>query len=104
MRARSKLGVGVLAAAAATAGGLVVAPSAPAQPATASAAAVPSCIWAEVDDQGWRDIITIHNDCGQSIRVKVVLDFAFDSCITAPAGDSRYQIQVPARFNRLDDC
>lgn len=104
MTARSKLGVGVLAAAAATTGGLVVTPGVQAQPSAASAAAVPSCIWAEVDDQGWRDIITIHNDCGESVRVKVVLDYAFDKCITAPRGDSRYQIQVPARFNRLDDC
>jgi hypothetical protein len=39
-----------------------------------------------------------------SVRAKIVLDYAFDHCVTVPPDGARYRINYPARFNRLDEC
>jgi hypothetical protein len=105
MTGRTKLSIATLAAGLSLTTGVAAASEAQAQPAAASApASVDSCLEASVDDQGWSDIITVTNYCSSSVRAKIVLDYAFDHCVTVPPEGARYRTNYPARFNRLDEC
>ncbi|MFE6451304.1 hypothetical protein [Nocardiopsis dassonvillei] len=95
-----------IAVSALTAAGLL-AWSAPATAETApEVAAVPSCVRTTLNDKGWTDYLTVHNNCNSSVRVKVVIanrsDFA---CRTISAGGSHnYWWNYPGRFDGLVDC
>ncbi|MGH9212941.1 MAG: hypothetical protein ACRD2C_20060 [Acidimicrobiales bacterium] len=105
MRRRLKAGTAALVAGTALASGMVATPGAHAAPPAATApASVDWCLSASVREGGWTDTLTISNSCGYSVRAKVVLDFAFDSCVTVPAAGARYLMHYPARFNRLEEC
>ncbi|MDA0565884.1 hypothetical protein LG943_16415 [Streptomonospora sp. S1-112] len=70
------------------------------------AASVPGCVVTSLDDSGTTDYLTVYNDCGYDVRVKVVLAHATDlSCQTIFSGTHRnYQWVWPGRFDRLDAC
>ena len=97
MIGRSKLAAATAVAGAALASGVLVGPSAQAQPrARDVGTASLSCLDVHVDDRGWSDDITITNRCSSTVRAKVVLDFAFDSCIDVPPSGYRGMIHYPA--------
>ncbi|MDP9612782.1 MULTISPECIES: hypothetical protein [Streptomyces] len=96
-----------LAALAATAalvgGGAAVAPAASA----ASGGTAPACITRMVDGtpDGFR--VYLSNDCGKTMRVKVIVDSGGDSpCFTMSAGSDRswYYSGIFGRYGRTVTC
>jgi hypothetical protein len=81
-----------------------------AQPADVSpagtAAAVPSCVLTEVDDDGASDYVIVTNACRSAVRVQVVLDnYPDDACTTIPATESRsFDWFYPGRYDGLKRC
>lgn len=75
-------------------------------PVPAPLAAPPSCVWTRLDDDGATDYLEVHNDCGYTVRIKVVLAFATDrACQSIPSGTYHWWTWgYPGRFDKLETC
>jgi hypothetical protein len=75
-------------------------------PLTASAAAVPTCVYTFLDDRGFTDHLLVHNQCRDRQRIKVVLARATDKpCKTLNNGEViNYSWRYPGRFDKLVSC
>jgi hypothetical protein len=103
MTVRSKAAIAALAAGASLAGVTVAAAPAQASPAVGPASV--DCFEVSVREGGWTDVLTLTNLCGSTESVKVVLHNAFDSCQTVGGyGTKRFNMHVPASFDRLAEC
>jgi hypothetical protein len=66
----------------------------------------PSCVTTSLNDSGYTDYLTVWNDCGYAVRVKVVLANHTDKpCYTIAAHSARsYSWKYPGRFDGLVNC
>ncbi|GGZ30312.1 beta-Ig-H3/fasciclin [Streptomyces poonensis] len=88
MRIGRKIAACTVAAAAATVGLAVTAPTASAAPAAGGTA--PACIGRYVDGDPDGFTVLLENNCGKTMRVQVVVAYAPDSsCYTLSAGASK---------------
>ncbi len=68
----------------------------------AKAADVPNCVWIE---QPSSKKITVWNDCGYQVRVKVVIAWGPDfQCYAINPGEGRWYEWTRGRFDRLESC
>ncbi|MEV6056534.1 beta-Ig-H3/fasciclin [Streptomyces sp. NPDC052107] len=105
---RKQLAVVSAAVTAAIGGFIIVAP--PAQAAGDSAAAggtAPACIYRMVDGTPDGFSVYLSNNCGKTMRVKVIVDSGGDSpCFTMSAGSDRlwYYTGVFGQYGRTVTC